>query len=189
MKSVVLLATYLLSISFTTAAAGRDYVSRNVSGWTVAESKDGKGCFLSRKYDHAGETTLLLGLDIDGTNHLSVLNANWSIEARDRLKLTFRLSNGAYPAHFAVGIAADGKQGFVSTFESKFPAYFAGSRTLSISRGNVPVERLALDGSGVAVAALRGCVAERMSRLRQPAKKNQAGSIPLDPFAPRRGGK
>jgi len=78
---------------------------------------------------------MLIGLDIDGANRLSVLNANWSIKSKDRLTLNFRLSNSSYPAHFAVGIVSDGKQGFVTSFGAKFPAYFAASNSpLSKSR-------------------------------------------------------
>ena len=160
----------------------RDDAPHTVRGWTVAESKDGKGCFLTREYDRNGETTLLLGLDIDDTNRLVVLNANWSIKPRDQLKLNFRLLNSSYPAHFAVGITSEGKQGFVTSFGVKFPSYFAASKTLEISRGDVPVERLDLDGADVAVAALRDCVADRQAK---PADgKARFDDIPSDPFAP-----
>ncbi len=166
------------------AFAAPGYASRQVGGWTVAPSKDGKGCFLTRIYDRAGETTLLLGLDTDDTNHLSVLNANWSIKPKDKLKLTFRLSKGAYPRHFAVGLSSEGKRGFVTSFESKFPGYFATSATLDISRGEVPVERLSLTGSGAAVAELRLCVAaQRAKPVAKSGAKPRADTIPLDPFA------
>lgn len=164
-------------------ASARDYESRDVGGWTVAASKDGKGCFLSRDYDRSG-TTALFGLDTDGANRLSVLNANWSIKPRERLKLNFRLSNSSYPAHFAVGLAADGKQGFVTSFGPKFPSYFATSKTLYVSRGDVPVERLALDGAGAAVAELKTCV-DSLRNIPAPAAAGKARSddIPKDPFA------
>lgn len=77
-------------------ASAQEYSVRDVGGWTVAASKDKDGCFLTRTYGGDGETTLLLGLDVDGSNHLSVLNANWSIKPKDRWKLTFRLSKGGY---------------------------------------------------------------------------------------------
>ena len=169
----------LIAMSATVHAAKRDDQIREIGDWTVTASRDGKGCFLTREYDRPGKTTLLFGLDGDGTNHLSVLNANWSIAPKDQLSLRFRLSNGGYAKHGAVGIAADGKQGFVTSFEAKFPVYFAASKVLDISRGNVPVEQLGLDGSGAAVAALRACVSLR----RAPAR---AGEIPKDPFAPDR---
>lgn len=166
-------------------AAARDYAARDVGGWTVAASKDGKGCFLTREYDRTGETTLLFGLEIDGTNHLTVLNANWSIKPKDRLELTFRLSNSSFPRHFAVGIASGAKQGFVTSFGRKFPAHFAASRTLHIFRGDVPVERLSLDGSGAAVAELRRCVdVQRAGPSVAADGKEPSDSIPKDPFAP-----
>lgn len=165
--------------------SARDYASRNVGDWTVVASKDGKGCFLTRDYEGNGETTLLLGLDIDGSNRLSVLNANWSIKARDRLKLNFRLSNSSYPAHFAVGIIAEGKQGFVTSFGAKFPSYFAKSLTLNISRGDVPVERLSLDGADAAVATLGKCVDDQRTKPAAAAGgKARSDDIPMDPFAP-----
>ncbi len=168
-------------------AAARDYASRDVGDWTVTASKDGKDCFLTREYERNGGTTLLLGLDIDGTNRLSVLNANWSIKPKDQLKLNFRLSNSSYPAHFAVGIASEGKQGFVTSFGAKFPSYFAASKSLHISRGDVPVERLSLDGGDAAVTELRNCVDNRREEPAASAgKKARPGDIPRDPFAPAR---
>jgi hypothetical protein len=165
--------------------SARDYASRTVGDWTVVASKDGKGCFLTRDYEGNGETTLLLGLDIDGTNRLSVLNANWSIKARDQLKLNFRLSNSSYPAHFAVGILSEGKQGFVTSFGEKFPSYFAASKALNISRGDVPVERLSLDGGDAAVAELKKCVDDQQAKPAAAAGgKARSDDIPSDPFAP-----
>ncbi|MDO7843347.1 hypothetical protein Q5H94_13505 [Sphingomonas sp. CA1-15] len=163
-------------------AAAQRYPAREVGDWTVAASADGNGCFLSRTYQRPGGTTLLFGIDTDGTNHLTLLNANWSIASRDRLKLDFRLSRGGYAKHFAIGIVSDGKQGFVTNFEAKFPVYFAASTFLRVDRGDIPVERLNLDGSGAAMAELRRCLA-----MRQPgptAGKVREEGIPRDPFSP-----
>jgi len=166
-------------------ASARKDAPQTVRGWTVTASKDGKGCFLTREYERNGGTTLLLGLDLDGTNRLVVLNANWSIKPKDQLTLDFRLSNSSYPAHFAVGMASEGKQGFVTSFGAKFPSYFAASKILHISRGDVPVERLDLDGGDAAVAELRNCVADLQA---DPAAaqggKADTDDIPSDPFAP-----
>lgn len=176
-----LLAVGLTLGSGAGAVAAPSTVAATVAGWTVAPAEDRAGCFVTRTFDRSGDTTVLLGLDRDGTNRLSVLNANWSIRARERVKLTFRLSKAAYPRHAAIGIAADGKQGFVTTFGKDFPAQFAATRTLDIARGDVPVERLALDGSGAAVAALRRCVAALGSG--RGAERPRDGAIPRDPFA------
>lgn len=172
-------------------ASARDYAARDVGDWTVAASKDGKGCFLTRDYDRTGGTSLFLGLDVDGTNRLSVLNANWSIRPEDRLKLNFRLSNSSYPAHFAIGIVSEGKQGFVTSFGAKFPSYFAASKTLDISRGDVPVERLSLDGGDAALPQLLKCVDDQRAKPPMAGKAGAPGDagdmpdhIPKDPFAP-----
>jgi hypothetical protein len=173
------------SLSASNHASARDYAGRDVGGWTVTASKDGKGCFLTREYERNGGTTLLLGLDIDGTNRLSVLNANWSIKPKDRLKLNFRLSNSSYPAHFAVGMVSEGKQGFVTSFGAKFPSYFATSKDLRISRGDVPVERVSLDGGDTAVAELRNCVDDQRAKPAAAMRgKAHSDDIPMDPFAP-----
>jgi hypothetical protein len=173
------------SLFASNRASAHDYGSHDVGDWTVATSKDGKGCFLTRIYERTGGTTLFLGLDIDSTNRLTVLNANWSIESKDRLKLNFRLSNSSYPAHFAVGLVSEGKQGFVTSFGGKFPSYFAASKTLAISRGDVPVERLSLDGGEAAVAELRNCVeAQREKPVGAVGQKMHPDDIPKDPFAP-----
>jgi hypothetical protein len=175
----------------TSGLAARDRASARADGtraigdWTLAPSRDGNGCFLTRDYDRAGGTTLLLGVDVDGTNRLSVLNANWSIRSKDRLKLNFRLSNSSYPAHFAIGIVSDGKQGFVTSFGVKFPAYFAASQSLDISRGDVPVERLSLDGADPAVTALGKCVEGLQPKPTAAATgRLRSDGIPSDPFAP-----
>jgi hypothetical protein len=166
-------------------ASAQDYPAREVGGWTVAASKDKEGCFVTRTYGGDGETTLLLGLDVDGGNHLSVLNANWSIKPKDRWKLTFRLSNGGYSNQPVVGMASQGKQGFVTNFEPKFPSYFATSKALHIYRGKVPVEQLSLDGSGAAVAELRHCVEIFSAKTTAGDRdKGRSGLIPKDPFAP-----
>lgn len=164
------------------SAAAQDYPARQVGDWTVAPSKDGSGCFISREFARPGHTSVLLGVGRDGSNHLSVLNENWSIRPQDRLKLTFRLSQGGYPDHLAIGIAADGKQGFVAGFDGDFPAAFAGSRALHVDRGDTPVERLPLDGSGAAVAELRRCVDAQHGPVR--ASETGDDGIPRDPFAP-----
>jgi len=163
-------------------ASAQEYAMRDVGGWTVAASQDGKGCFLTKAYRHPGETTLLLGLDMDGTNRLSVLNANWSIKTKDRESLDFRLSNASFPKHLAVGIASDGKRGFVASFGAKFPAVFAASSFMHIFRGGIPVEKLGLGGSRAAVAELRRCV-DFHRRSRAPEGRDRAGDIPIDPFA------
>ncbi len=174
-----------IGLSATAGAADPRYQTRTVGDWTVAVSKDQKGCFLTRNYDRPGKTILLLGLDGDGANHLSVLNANWSIKPKDQLRLTFRLSKGGYAAHDAVGIAADDRQGFVTSFEAKFPDYFAASKVLNIFRGDVPVEQFGLDGSGAAVAALRACVGSVAATAPAAAsRRERADRIPTDPFAP-----
>src|SRR4051794_29618000 len=86
------------SLSAANHVSAPHQVSRRVGEWTVVISKDGDGCFLARDYKRG--TTLFLGLDVDGTNRLSVLNPNWSIKAKDQLTLNFRLANSSYPAHF-----------------------------------------------------------------------------------------
>jgi len=166
-------------------APAQDYRPRTISGWTVSASSDGKGCFLTRQFEGPGDTALLLGLDTDGSNRLTVLNENWSIKEKAQLKLTFRLSTASFPRHLAVGIAADGKQGFVTAFGTEFPTTFASSEFLHITRGDVPVAELGLEGSGPAVAELRKCVALFREKPRAISGKDSSRRrIPLDPFAP-----
>jgi hypothetical protein len=167
-------------------ASAQEYSMRDVGGWTVAASKDKRGCFLTKTYRGAGATILLLGLDIDGSNHLSVLNDNWSIKQNERLKLNFLLSNGGYSKHSVVGMVSEEKKGFVTNFETKFISYFAASKDLRIYRGDVPVEQLSLDGSGAAVAELRRCVGLYRAKTAVGAReKGRSDQIPKDPFAPR----
>ena len=182
----ILLSFALVTGLFASApVSAQGFPARDVGGWTVAASKDKGGCFLTKTYQGPGETTLLLGLNIDGTNHLTVLNDNWSIKQKDRLELSFQLSRGGYSNHPVVGMASGGKKGFVTNFETKFPSYFAASKALHINRGDVPVEQLSLDGSGAAVAELRRCVGiiEAKSAADTP-EKGRSALIPKDPFAP-----
>lgn len=184
-RRAALAASALAAALLAAVPAAAQYASRTIEGWTVAASKDAKGCFLTREFDRNGGTTLLLGLDVDGSNHLSVLNPNWSIKPKEQLKLTYRLSRGDYGNHFAVGIQSEGKQGFVSTFEPKFPAFFAASKALHIARGDVPVARLDLQGSGAAIAELRRCVGAQKPGSSSAAEDGTPGDdIPKDPFAP-----
>lgn len=163
------------------AMPAQGYATRTLGAWTVAASRDGDGCFATRIYDRDGATTLLLGLSADGSNRLSILNANWSVKPRDRLTLDYRLSNRRFPRQAAIGIAADRKQGFVASFDARFPAQFAAATSLAVFRGDVPVERLTLEGSGVAVAELRRCVA--VGGRGGVAAARDSDAIPRDPFA------
>ncbi|MEP7008418.1 MAG: hypothetical protein ABI810_20735 [Sphingomonas bacterium] len=185
LRSTLMPPLVLAGLFASADASAQEYSIRDVGGWTVAASKDQKGCFLTRTYDGPGKTTLLLGLDIDGSNHLSVLNDNWSIKQNDQLKLNFRLTKGGYTEHPVVGMASEGKKGFVTTFEAKFPSYFAASKALHIDRGDVPVEQLSLDGSGAAVAELESCVGMYKGRPEaDPQEKMRSDGIPTDPFSP-----
>ncbi len=186
MFSIRHLLAVAAALVVSTQAAAEAYRARDVGNWIVAASEDDSGCFLTRQYDGVGKTTLLLGLDIDGTNHLSVLNDNWSIKPRQRLTLNYRLSNGGYTDHVSIGMASDGKRGFVTTFETKFLGYFATSEALQISNGDVPVEELGLAGSGAAVAELRRCVAtRRVGGAAAASERERPRAIPKDPFAQR----
>lgn len=158
-----------------------DYATRDVGAWVVAASSDRQGCFITRTFPRA--TTLQFGLDVDGGNRLTVLNPNWSIRAKEQLRLTFRLSKASFPRHLAVGVAAEGKRGFVAGFGTGFPSAFAASAFLHIRRGDVPVEELALYGSAAAVAELRGCVERYRGTPAAVPKKTNDGRIPADPFA------
>ncbi|ATY30731.1 hypothetical protein [Sphingomonas psychrotolerans] len=178
-------AALFAGLSASAPASAQDYPARNVGGWTVAASKDARGCFLTRTYAGTGETTLLLGLDVDGGNRVSVLNDNWSIKPKARWKLTFKLTSGGYSDHPVVGMASDGKKGFVTTFDAKFPSHFAGSKAMHIYRGKVPVEQLTLDGSGAAIAELRRCVGMHAATPATGVRgKERSDRIPRDPFAP-----
>ncbi|WP_294392643.1 hypothetical protein [uncultured Sphingomonas sp.] len=181
MLSLVPLAVMLL-VSAPVPAQG--YATRDVGRWTVSASSDQQGCFLTRTFQGPGETTLLLGLDVDGDNRLTIVNANWSIRPQDKLRLNFRLSNASFPRHFAVGIAANDKKGFVTSFGASFPATFAASKFLHVARDDVPVEELGLEGSGAAVTELRKCVAFYRDAPATAGSRAEHGSrIPLDPFA------
>jgi hypothetical protein len=170
-------------------ALTQDHPVRDVGAWSVAASQDGKGCFLTREYEANGGTTLLLGLDLDGGNHLSLLNPNWSIKPKTRSSLDFLLSNGRYSKHMVIGIASNGKNGFVTDFEARFPAHFAASKFLHVDRGDVPVERLSLNGSGAAVAELRRCVGAIRTKAKSGTRETKPSRrVPKDPFAPQPGG-
>lgn len=180
LRPAVLAATLFLS----NTAFAEPYATRDVGRWTVSASSDGKGCFLTRTYRGQRGTTLLFGLDVDGSNRLTLLNANWSVREKDELRLNFRFSKASFPRHRAIGLAANDKKGFVTSFGAAFPATFAASEFIHITRGDVPVEELSLDGSSAAVAELRTCV----RRYRNPpaaagSNSEERPRIPIDPFA------
>ncbi len=170
-----------------TPAGAQDYATRDVGAWLVSPSSDRQGCFLTRTYPAPRDTTVQFGLDVDGANRLTVLSPNWSIRAKERLRLDFRLAKASFPRHTAIGIAAEGKRGFVTTFGAAFPDHLAASPFLHIRRGDVPVEELSLDGSGAAIGELRACVARYRAAPVPPraTTKGDRRRIPLDPFAKR----
>ncbi|MFD1787225.1 hypothetical protein ACFSC3_06550 [Sphingomonas floccifaciens] len=161
-------------------ASAQTAPKKTLGAWSLAVSRDGQGCFVTRRFDGPGETVLMLGLDSDGSNHLTILNGNWSIVPKQALTLEFRLSRGGYGDHAAIGIDVDGTRGFVATFEPRFPDHFAASERLDIYRGKMPVARLDLTGSGAAVAELKRCTAKQA-----PGAKGSSPSsdVPIDPFA------
>ena len=189
LRSMLHLSALAATVLLGTASAAADYAVRDVGPWMVSASSDKQGCFLSRTYREPRSTTLLFGLDVDGSNRLTILNANWSIREKERLRLNFQLSNASFPRHLALGIAAAGRKGFAASFGATFPRHFATSEFLRIQRGDVPVEDLGLDGSGAAVAEMRKCVDQhRVSPAPGRRMEEDTGSIPIDPFAmkPRR---
>jgi hypothetical protein len=176
----VLAATMLVS----GAPADANYPTRDVGSWVVSASSDKQGCFLTRNYQGRRATTLQFGLDVDGSHRLTILNANWSVGEKEQLRLNFRLSNAFFPRHLAIGIAAEGKKGFVTSFGAAFPGNFAASEFIHIARGDVPVDDLDLGGSGAAIAELRRCVDHyRSGRAVGPSVDEDARRIPIDPFA------
>lgn len=171
----------IASLLLILAAPAQGYATRDLGPWKIAAARDGDGCFMTRVYPREGETTLLFGLSADGSNRLTLLNANWSIRPQDRLTLDYRLSNRRFPKQAAIGLASGDKRGFVSAFDTKFPSQFAAAASLAIFRGDTPVERLTLEGTGAAVGELRRCVAA--SKVGADARSTPDDMIPRDPFA------
>lgn len=183
-RSLLLLPVAGAALSVSGAAGAQEYATRDVGAWVVAPSSDRNGCFLTRSYGGARQTTLLFGLDTDGSNRLTLLNPNWSIREKEQLRLTYRFSNASFPKRAAIGIAANGKKGFVTSFGDTFPRTMATSTFLHVRRGDVPVEELTLDGSGAAVAELRKCVdVYRAAPAKVTKGTKDSERIPLDPFA------
>ncbi|ONF95324.1 hypothetical protein [Sphingomonas jeddahensis] len=183
-RPLIHLPALAVLVFFATQAVAAVYATRDVGPWVVSASSDGQGCFLTRTYPSPRATTVQFGLDVDGSNRLTILNANWSIGEKERLRLDFRLSKAAFPRHLAIGIAPEGKKGFVTSFGRTFPGIFAASEFLRISRGAVPVEDLRLDGSGAAMVELRKCVdRQREARAAGGTVEEDASGIPLDPFS------
>ncbi|MGP7796996.1 hypothetical protein [Sphingomonas sp. CLY1604] len=174
----------MLLVMMNAQASAQSYTVRSQGAWTLAPSSDAPGCFMTRDYGGDGGTTLLFGLDADGRNHLSVLNDNWSIKPRERLTLDFRLSNRRYVRQSAIGMASDGKRGFVTQFAPRFTTDLATSKFLNIDRGDVPVARLMLDGSAPAIAELKRCIAAVSARpVTGAAPGSGAAPVPKDPFS------
>lgn len=183
-RQLAVLVMFVPGLSLNAQASAQAYVVRSQGGWTIAPSSDAPGCFLTREYGGAGGTTLLFGVDVDGKNHLSMLNDNWSIRPKDRLALNFRLSGRGYPKQIAVGMASNGKRGFVTSFAPEFELELASSKFLYVDRGDVPVARIMLDGSGPALAELKRCIAAVSAELAAEASaRSGAARVPKDPFA------
>lgn len=174
----------LASVIFGVAASAAEYRSREVGGWEVGETSSGDSCYIGMEYEGEGETLVLLSLDVEGTPYLLVSNYNWSIKDKDEFSLDYRLSNGTYTEHPAFGTKNGTRGGFVTTFETRFPEYFAQSTYLHITRDGNVVDNLSLTGTAVAVAELRRCVAIAKARTDAEAReKARLSHIPKDPFA------
>ncbi|WP_341207844.1 hypothetical protein [uncultured Sphingomonas sp.] len=180
---IISFSAFLSCVALAGTPAAADYATREVGAWVVSASSDRKGCFLTRTYPEPRGTTLQFGLDIDGSNRLTLLNPNWSIRAREQLRLDFRLSTSAFPRHLAIGIATAGQRGFVTSFGATFPRSLATSDSLKVRRGDVPVEELKLDGSGAAIVELRKCVDRQRAPAAGKSMRDAGSRIPLDPFA------
>jgi len=159
-----------ISMLFSTSALA-DYQSQKVAGWDIFAA-DNNQCFMVGEFEGAGGSVILLGISQDGENYLGVLNSKWSITKGEELQLDYFLTRGVYSDHASIGIESDGKRGFATKFETKFPQYFAQSESLVIIRNGVVVDRLSLKGSALAMVEVLRCLRE----------SNNKG-IPVDPFA------
>lgn len=178
-RLIVLGAAFLLP-SHSYAA---EYRTREIAGWEVSESSD-DSCYIGMEFEGEGSTLVVLSLEIDKTPYLLVSNYNWSINNKDKFKLNYELSNGVYEDHPAVGSKTGIRGGFITSFEERFPEYFAQSTYLHITRDGSIVDRLSLGGTAAAVGELRKCVAIVKARVDAEAReKARFAGIPKDPFS------
>lgn len=171
-----------VALFLPTALHAQSYQPREVGGWRIAPMEDEEGsCFISLEYEGDGSTELFLTLDPTGKTFLLIRNDNWSIKAKEELRLNFSLSMGDYSDHTVIGTE---NRGFITTFEPKFIDYFAKSTYLEIDRDGQLIDSLKLKGSGAAVLELKRCVAtiKRASEAMTKERK-RLEHIPSDPFA------
>ena len=169
MRSIAL-ASALAGLAVTPASA-RDWP--DAGGWSIGELDNGTSCYVTQEFEGAGETSLMLTLNVDNTVLLSALNANWTSKPGQTYQLTYVLDAGEYSDHASIGFESGGRKGFVGGFEPSFPSYFG---TL--------VDQLSLKGTGPAVALGRACVATLKAKADAAGReKARLEHIPIDPFA------
>lgn len=165
-----------------------EYRTREVGGWEVGESTGNDSCYIGMEYEGEGSTLVILSLGIDKRPYLLVSNYNWSIKDKDEFTLNYELSNGVYEDHPAAGSKDGIRGGFITSFEERFPEYFAQSTYLHITRDGSIIDKLSLSGTAVAVGELRKCVAIVKARADAEAReKARFADIPKDPFAAQKG--
>lgn len=189
MKRSVALMTLLLITAPAQASEWGSYAD-----WQVTGNESDNTCFFGREFEGPGETHMGVSVDAkDSSVSIWVLNDNWSLKEGDGIKVALDL-RGTPNSYSGSGMpfTSGGKSGFGMNFKSmevlSDVAAANGAHFYKIdgegeSEKYTLIDKLNLDGTGAAVAALRRCFAHQKGLIAAAEReKKRWKDIPADPF-------
>lgn len=177
--SKIALAATLLAI--TSGAEARDWP--DAGGFEIVEFE--QFCMMGAEYKGPGESRLMVSISRDGRVLVAVDNYSWSAKEDEEYKdISFRLNGTSYGGGTARGIVDGIRKGFMIGLGEGFLKDFTASTYFHIYKGEQIIDRLDLDGSAVAVAAVKRCVAHVDGLRRgEERERKKYEDLPKDPFA------
>jgi hypothetical protein len=142
-------------------------VWRRVGNWTIAvDHTIDDGCFAMSSFDN--DSVFRIGIDpVRSKSYYFILgNTNWtSLKVGEEYELDFQFDQES-PWNGTARVVKIGNGIFlmVSFSDESFWNEFIGAQALSVTRGNVSVTQLRLDGSKVAFDALIECQTAQNNR-------------------------
>jgi len=146
--------------------------------------RDSKSCGMTRSYEGAGATEMMLIRYAGGNIRVMITNMGWSAKQGALYDISYVVNGASYGGAKAVGTAERDRKGFVSTFVGRFADDFAQGSLLQVLLAGKEIERLPLNGSGAALSLIDQCLVRVRADL-ATAEREQAkrADLPKDPFA------
>ena len=172
-----------MAIAMVPAASHAAAVIGTRGGWEVFQ--DSKSCGMTRVYEGPGETEMMLIKYADETVRIMITNKGWSAKQGTQYDISYLLNGTSYGGAKAVGTGDQVRRGFVSTFVASFAQDFTRGSTLRVMLSDQEIERLSLNGTGVAMALVDQCLIGVRATLAAAERESaERAHLPKDSFAP-----